>query len=81
MYKLSHNLVHIMKNIQFLIVKTNEIAKAMPISIDCQNYLRMILSFLFLPESISEGNSLPSDLVNSKSLADFKSKLEISYID
>ena len=76
MYKLSHNLVDI--NTEHLIYQTvkKEHATAMLLSIyRMPKVSKDVFKFSFFPRSITEWNSLAADLVNCKSLSDFKLNL------
>ena len=71
MYKLSHNLVDI--NTEHLIPnKENRTRKSHVFKYKMPKVSKDVFKFSFFPRSITEWNSLPADLVNCKSLSDFK---------
>ena len=76
MYKLSHNLVdvnteqHLIPNSEMRTRKSHSLKYRIP------KVSKDIFKFSFFPRSISEWNLLPSELVNSQSLNEFKSKLD-----
>ena len=72
MYKLSHNLVdinteeHLIPNSELRTRNSHAFKYRMP------KVSKDVFKFSFFPRSITEWNSLPADLVNCKSLSDFK---------
>ena len=75
MYKLSHNLVdinteeHLIPNSELRTRNSHAFKYRMP------KVSKDVFKFSFFPRSITEWNSLPADLVNCKSLSDFKLNL------
>ena len=75
MYKLSHNLVdinteeHLIPNSEKRTRNSHAFKYRMP------KVSKDVFKFSFFPRSITEWNLLPADLVNCKSLSDFKSNL------
>ena len=75
MHKLSHNLVdinteeHLIPNSELRTRNSHAFKYRMP------KVSKDVFKFSFFPRSITEWNSLPADLVNCKSLSDFKLNL------
>ena len=75
MYKISHNLVdinteeHLIPNRELRTCNSHAFKYRMP------KVSKDVFKFSFFPTSITEWNSLPADLVNCKSLSDFKLNL------
>ena len=75
MYKISHNLVdinteeHLIPNRELRTCNSHAFQYRMP------KVSKDVFKFSFFPTSITEWNSLPADLVNCKSLSDFKLNL------
>ena len=75
MYKLSHNLVDI--NTEEHLIPNSELrtCNSHAFNYRIPKVSKDVFKFSFFPRSITEWNSLPADLVNCKSLSDFKLNL------
>ena len=75
MYKLSHNLVDITTE-EYLIPNSEKRTRnSHAFKYRLPEVSKDVFKFSFFPRSIREWNSLPADLVNCKSLPDFKLNL------
>lgn len=75
MYKLSHNLVHINTEDHLIPNREKRTRNSHAFKYRMPKVCKDVFKFSFFPRSITEWNSLPADLVNCKSLSDFKLNL------
>ena len=75
MYKLSHNLVDISTDDHLIPNSEKRTRNSHAFKYRVPEVSKDVFKFSFFPRSITEWNSLPADLVNCKSLSDFKLNL------
>ena len=75
MYKLSHNLIDINTERHLIPDREKRTRNSHTFKYRMPKVSKEVFKFSFFPRSITERNSLPADLVNCKSLSDFKLNL------
>ena len=75
MYKLSHNLIDINTERHLILDREKRTRNSHAFKYRMPKVSKDVFKFSFFPRSITQWNSLPADLVNCKSLSDFKLNL------
>ena len=75
MYKLSHNLIDIDTERHLILDREKRTRNSHAFKYRMPKVSKDVFKFSFFPRSITKWNSLPANLVNSKSLSDFKLNL------
>ena len=75
MYKLSHNLVDISTEDQLIPNSEKRTRNSHAFKYGVPEVSKDVFKFSFFPRTVIEWNSLPAELVNCKSLSDFKLNL------